>query len=227
MLIQYAYQVGQFQIAGAPDWVKFDRYDLAAKTEGDPPIDQLRFLLQRLLADRFQLRQHWETREAAVYELAVSKPENSRRPDPATARPMRLRGGLRNTPGHTKGYKLTGGDVAGSLTFFLGRLVVDKTGLSGRYDVELEWMPDSVQMQSSPVESSAPSIFTAVQDQLGLKLKPAQGPVPTLVIDGVERPLGTKLLWQSTAPSRSRLGNAVILGLPGARQQLCLRMRDN
>ena len=181
----------QFQIAGAPDWVKSDRYDLAAKAEGDPPIGQLQSLLQRLLADRFQLRQHSETREAALYELVVIKPGKLKTSGPrgcsADETPC---GGLRNTPGHTKGYKLTGGDLAGSLTFLLGRLVVDKTGLSGRYDVELDWTPDSVQMQSSPVESSAPSIFTAVQDQLGLKLRSAQGPVPTLVIDGVERPSG-------------------------------------
>jgi uncharacterized protein (TIGR03435 family) len=96
---------------------------------------------------------------------------------------------LKNSPGRTKGYKLTAGDLAGSLSFFVGRLVLDKTGLTGTYDVDLEWTPERVQMQSlATSEESPPSIFTALQERLGLKLESAKGPVKTLVIDHVERP---------------------------------------
>ena len=211
LLIQYAYGVMQFQISSAPDWVKSDRYDIAAKVEGDPQVRELRAMLQRLLEDRFQLKHHLDTKEAVVYDLVVSKAGKLREAEPGDCPPPLSApssrpggppddapcGSLRKSPGHTKGYKLTTGELAGSLSFLLGRLVLDKTALTGKYDIDLHWTPESVQMQSSappeagpppPVEPTGPSIFTAVQEQLGLKLKSAQGPVKTLVIDRVERP---------------------------------------
>jgi uncharacterized protein (TIGR03435 family) len=96
---------------------------------------------------------------------------------------------LRNTPGHTKGYKLTAGDLADSLAFFLGRPVIDKTGLTGRYDVELVWTPESVQTRTAPTPDPAPPpMAIALQLQLGLKLEPAKGRIRMFVIDSVERP---------------------------------------
>ena len=199
LLMQYAYDVMQFQISGAPGWVKSDRYDVAAKVDADPQVRDIRPMLQRLLEDRFQLQYHWDTQKATVYDLVVRKPGKLREAAPGGCSPSLSRpgappddapcGGLRNTPGHTKGYKLTASDLAGALSFFLGRSVVDKTALSGKYDIDLQWTPESVEMQSPapPVESSAPSIFRALQDQLGLKLESAQGPVKTLVIDHVAR----------------------------------------
>ena len=205
LLIQYAYDVMQFQISGAPDWVKSERYDIATKAEGDPQVDELRAMLQRLLEDRFQLQHHWDTREATVYDLVVSKPGRLKESEPGDC-PSILSpsgsqpgappddapcGALRNSPGRTKGYKLTAADLAGSLSFFLGRLVRDKTALTGKYDIDLRWTPESLQMQSpAPAEPAGPSIFTAIQEQLGLKLKSAQGPVKTLVVDRVEKPSG-------------------------------------
>jgi len=143
----------QFQISGAPDWVKADRYDMAAKAEGDPPVRELRAMLQRLLEDRFQLKRHWDTKEAAVYDLVVSKAGKLREAEPGVCLPILSApgsrpggppddapcGGLRNSPGQTKGYKLTTGDLAGGLSFYLGRLVLDKTGLTGKYDIDLQW----------------------------------------------------------------------------------------
>jgi uncharacterized protein (TIGR03435 family) len=201
LLIQYAYDTTEFQISGAPDWVKSEHWDIAAKGEGDPQVPEIRELLQRLLEDRFQLKYHWDTKDAAAYQLVVSKTVKLREAEPgdcpsilsAPGPPAGISdapcGGLRNTPGHTKGYKLTAGDLAGGLSFFLGRPVLDKTGLTGKYDIELQWTPESVQMQSAAAtEAGPPSIFTALQEQLGLKLESARAPVKFLVIDHVERP---------------------------------------
>jgi uncharacterized protein (TIGR03435 family) len=202
LLIQYAYDVMQFQISGAPAWVKSDRYDIAAKAEGDRQVREIRAMLQRLLEDRFQLKYHWDTKEAAVYYLVVSKAGKLREAEPGDCPPPLSApssrsagppdapcGSLMNSPGHTKGYKLTAGDLAGSLSFFLGRLVLDKTALTGKYDIALQWTPEPVQTQSAaPPEAGPPSIFTALQEQLGLKLESAKGPVKTLVIDHGARP---------------------------------------
>ena len=97
-------------------------------------------------------------------------------------------GELMNAPRHTKGYRVPATELAGGLSFFLGRLVRDKTGLEGKYDIELEWTPDGVLLQSPPPTTGPPSIFTALQQQLGLKLESARGPVKILVIDHVGRP---------------------------------------
>jgi uncharacterized protein (TIGR03435 family) len=191
LLIQYAYDVMQFQISGAPGWVQSDRYDISAKAEGDSQVSEIRGMLQRLLEDRFQLKYHWETKEAAAYHLVVSKAGKLRESGPGDCPPSADGpcGTLRNSPGNTKGYKLTSGELAGSLSFFVGRPVLDKTGLTGKYDIELQWTPERVQLQSpAPSEESSPSIFTALQEQLGLKLESAKGPMKTLVIDHVERP---------------------------------------
>jgi uncharacterized protein (TIGR03435 family) len=159
-------------------------------------------MLRSLLEDRFQLKTHWETREAAVYDLIVSKAAKLKEAQPGDCPPFLHTpssrpgespddapcGSLMNVPGHTKGYKLTSADLAGGLSFFLGRLVHDKTGLTGKYDIELQWTPDEALLQSSPPESGPPSIFTAIQQQLGVKLESARGPAKILVIDHIERP---------------------------------------
>ena len=203
LLIQYAYDVMQFQISGAPGWVQSDRYDIAAKAEGGPQVSEIRAMLQRLLADRFQLKRHWETKDAAVYHLVVSKTGKLRESEPGDCPPPLSSpnsqpggpptdapcGALRNSPGNTKGYKLTAGALAGSLAFFVGRPVLDYTALTGKYDIDLQWTPERVQMQSSASsDESSPSIFTALQEQLGLKLESAKGPIRSLVIDRVEKP---------------------------------------
>ena len=192
----------QSQIVGAPAWVKSDRYDVAAKAESDPPVEGIRAMLRRLLEERFQLKWHWEARQGIVYDLVVSKPgklketsgdcpgilsdEASRANAPPDDAPC---GGLRNTPGHTKGYRLTTEELAASLSFFMQRPVMDKTGLTARYDIELEWTPEATLMQTpDPAPPGPPSIFTALQEQLGLKLEAAKGAVRTLVVDHVAKP---------------------------------------
>lgn len=200
LLIRYAYDMQPFQLVGGPGWVTSDRYDIAAKAAGNPPLPGLQAMLQRLLEDRFQLKYHSETREADGYALVVSKPGKLRESEPGDCPPPSSGphppcGGLRNSPGNTFGYKLTSADLAGSLAFFLRRFVVDRTGLTGKYDVELEWMPDPDPSSALPpdvdrpsVATDRPSIFTALQEQLGLKLEATKGPLRVLVIDHIERP---------------------------------------
>ena len=199
LLISYAYDVMQSQIASTPAWVKSDRFDVTANAENDLPLDVIRAMLRRLLEERFQLKSHWEARPGVVYALSVSRPgklqeargdcpgiltdpasQTNTPPDDAPC------GGLRNTPGRTKGYRLTTEQLAGSLSFFLQRPVVDKTGLTAKYDIELEWTPEATLMQTQ--DAGPPSIFAALQEQLGLKLKSAKGPVRVLVVDHVTRP---------------------------------------
>jgi uncharacterized protein (TIGR03435 family) len=173
LLIQYAYGVRRFQISGAPDWVKSDRYNAAAKAEGDPQVREILAMLQRLLEDRLQLKYHWDTKEAAVHNLVVSKAGKLRDAEPRDCPPPLSVptsrqgvppddapcGSLRSSPGHTQGYKLAASDLAGSLSFLLERSVLDKTALTGKYDIELQWTPESVDF-----ESPAPSIFTALRE---------------------------------------------------------------
>jgi uncharacterized protein (TIGR03435 family) len=179
LLIQYAFQVKRYQISGGPAWVKSDGYDIAAKAEGDPEIRYMPGMVQRLLEDRFQLKYHWETQEGTGYDLFVSKLGKLRESDPGdcpsflTAPDSRPHeppdppcGYLPNTPGHTSGRKLTSANLADALAFFPEAFVVDKTNLTGKYDIDLRWTPESVQMRSPapPVETTGPSIFTALRE---------------------------------------------------------------
>jgi uncharacterized protein (TIGR03435 family) len=192
LLIEYAFQVKRYQVYDAPDWAKSDGYDIAAKAEGDPDIRYMPGMLQRLLEDRFQLKYHWQTKEGAGYDLVVSKPGKLRESEPGDCPSIVSAnapcGYLPNIPGHTSGRELTTANLADALAFFIQAFVVDKTNLTGKYDIDLEWTPEPALMQSTPPEPAGPSIFTALQEQLGLKLESAKGPVKTLVIDHIERP---------------------------------------
>ena len=201
MLIHYAFQLQPYQITDIPRSIKSEHYDVDAKpAEAHPNFDDIPLMLQGLLEDRFQLKYHWETREQTVYDLVVMKPGKLRATilksdcPPPLSNPEWLPkdapcGGLENSSGHTKGYNLTAGDLADNLSWLLSKPVSDKTNLAGRYDVELRWTPESVEMSSSgPADQDAPDVFKAVQEQLGLKLQSSRGPVRVIVIDRVEKP---------------------------------------
>jgi len=182
-LIRNAYGVLPFQLLGEPKWSESDRFDIDAKNASGQQItqDTLKPLLQGLLADRFQLKAHWETREAPVYELVV---END---GPKFKAHVGASEGGMNTsraPGKVamRGTGVPMADLAGNLGFHLQRFVIDETHLSGLYDFLLHWDPDAVE------DSSEPSLATAMHEQLGLRLKPGRGPVRMLVIDRAERP---------------------------------------
>jgi bla regulator protein BlaR1 len=228
-LIEFAYNIKDPQLSGAPGWTGSERYDVEAKEE-DSSADarqklgpeqrerQLRLMVQSLLADRFKLKVTRETKELPVYALVVAKngpklkettitPDDDAGPSPP---------GPPGPPGpqqHKRMAMMGRGQLtmsgvpisllADSLSRIVGRNVIDKTGLTGNYDVSLKWTPDPGQGPMfpgaggpegrppdapPPPDPSGPSIFTALQEQLGLKLEPEKGPVETFAIEHVERP---------------------------------------
>jgi uncharacterized protein (TIGR03435 family) len=162
-------------------------------------------MLQTLLADRFQLKLHREMRELPVYNLLIGR-NGAKLPlsrgndcfdpiaDPkAFIAPATLPcGGFRNASNQMAGKKITMSHFTANLSKYLGRAVMDKTGLDGAYDISLQWTPDETQAFSptgpAAADSSGPSISSAVQEQLGLRLESAKGPVEVLVIDHAEKP---------------------------------------
>jgi uncharacterized protein (TIGR03435 family) len=192
-LIANAYGVRPDQISGGPDWSASYHYDIEAKvvpadgTALQPLTKEQRILMLRsLLADRFKLDVHTETKEQPIYELVVARngPKlQPAKPDQSTRMTM-------NASGKSTMETADLSALVFQLSSQLGRPVVDKTGLTGKYEIKLEWTRDQGpgSNDSTSTDSSGPSIFTAVQEQLGLKLNSTKGPVDTLVIDHVEQP---------------------------------------
>jgi bla regulator protein blaR1 len=194
-LIQTAYMLKDFQISGGPSWLGSDLYDISAKPEQPAPWEQVLQMIQSLLAERFQLAIRRETREMPAYALVVAKNgPKMKAADEAAAKVIRIRRGLLTAPQADMRM------LAGQLSNFLGRNVIDKTGLTGLYDVKLEWVPDEYQIAmfsgmgvpegfgAPPADWHGPSIFTALEEQLGLKLESQKGPVEMFMIERVERP---------------------------------------
>ena len=196
LLIAAAYDLNPRTISGGPAWIGSDHYDIAAVTPGDvrPSRDQQMAMLRNLLTERFKLTFHREQKVFSIYVLDVAKSgpklkKSTAPPDDApalisTVYPQRVLLPARNA---------TMGEFTSLMQrAILDRPVVDKTGLSGKYDFDLEWAPDESQFGGdlSPASADAPSppFFTAIQQQLGLKLEATRGPVEALVVDTVERP---------------------------------------
>jgi uncharacterized protein (TIGR03435 family) len=204
-IIETAYSVRDFQILGGPGWLNSERYDVSARSAphdaqtgpGDSPnrVADTRLRLQTLLAERFKLNIHRETRHVPIYALVVGK-SGSKLIEGETAVSERSTGGIRAACGQMTGTMASMANLAVYLERQLRRPVVDRTGLSGRYNFQLEWTPDSGPCSTpldgsgpgAPVNSSdGPSIFTAVQEKLGLKLESTKGPVTVIVIDHAEK----------------------------------------
>jgi uncharacterized protein (TIGR03435 family) len=185
-LVAYAYDLKSYQIVGSPSWADSDRYDIAAKADGEGTLtrDQVRQRLQPLLADRFQLKFHHEMKEMSVYALVAGKNGPKLKESAPDATTLLT---LRSTGNRTAEMTVSKGDMGQLARQFsngngVDRPVLDRTGLSGTYDYKLTWAADP------PPDSDAPSIFTALQEQLGLKLEPTKAPIDTLVIDHAEKP---------------------------------------
>jgi bla regulator protein blaR1 len=202
----------QTTIVGTPNWVDSEHFDIEAETPGNPSEAEKRLMIQSLLADRFKLAVHHETRQFPVFALLLA--ESAKRgpqlqphgddakcfdlssgppPVPGSdgAPPMPPCGNFGVIPGAS--WSLVGGNVtmqmlAKTLSYMQGidRAVIDRTGLSGNFEVRLDWTPQVA--LSEPDASAAPSLFTAIKEQLGLKLEPQTGLVDVLVIDHVEEP---------------------------------------
>ena len=216
LLIRNAYRVQDFQIVGGPDWLGTARFDVVAKAEGgNPSQEELQLMLRSLLADRFKLVVRPDTREMPTYSLVPARADGKtgaqlRRSDancsgPANAPSAPPAPGQLPTCGSMVGFgnlKARGSTMpalATALSTFAGRIVVDRTGLAGGYDVDLNWTPDQiprpagggdqpVQVNGATIDSNGSSLFTALQEQLGLKLESAKGPVDVLVVERAEKP---------------------------------------
>ncbi len=187
-----------FEVASIKPSDGSERYDIVAKPEGEGDVtpDQLKPMIQALLAERFKLTLHRETKELPVYALVVAK--NGPKLQEVEGGPTKTKGAqMRMGRGLLNAQAVSMTMLATSLSNQLGRSVIDKTGLTGNYDVKLEWTPDEGQSfgpkeggpegAPPPPSASGPSIFTAVQEQLGLKLEPQKGPVEILIIDRIEK----------------------------------------
>jgi uncharacterized protein (TIGR03435 family) len=190
-LLKEAYGIRDFQIASAPSWIDSERFDIQARSSDAGGDKQVRLMLQSLLADRFKLLAHRESRDLQAYVLTVAK--NGSKLTAAAQHPEGASGVRIRGSGRLTGTQATTGQLAQALSdihlngsTILDRPVLDLTGLSGTYDFTLEWTPDLAASDST--DRSGPSIFTAVQEQLGLKLEKQKAPVDIFVIDHVEKP---------------------------------------
>jgi uncharacterized protein (TIGR03435 family) len=221
-MILIAYEVQDYQIAGAPGWIDSEHYDVQAKAGSNPSVQQMEGpMLRHLLEERFRLVLHRETRQLPTYMLSVAKTgsklqpskegscipydTNSPPPTPNPGEPRPAFCGFQRTPAEglnraldAKGVTMVvlATNLSRTFTAALGRNVIDGTGLTGTFDFHLTWAMDSpasapgTAENTSHPDSTAPSIFVALQEQLGLRLEPTKGPVEVLVIDHIEKPSG-------------------------------------
>ena len=216
MLIERAYGLQGFQLSGGPGWAGTVRYNIEAKP--DTPVgNEWREMLQNLLADRFHLAFHRETKELPIYALVLAKKDRQigpgmveskeggctvRDPSKPLGPPGRGQlpccGNVMGGSGQLTGTAANVGDVAMMLSLSVGRKVIDKTGLTGQYDITLHYTPDENERSllappgapppPAPADTAGLSLFTALQEQLGLKLDSQKGPVEIFVIDRAEKP---------------------------------------
>ena len=215
-IIRNAWNITNDQIIGGPDWLDSDRFDITAKASRPFAQEQARAMLQALLADRFGLVTHGETRELPVYLLVLARKDGALGPQMKKAEvdcaalfasvaaggkmPERLPNGnlpcgisVRGGQGLVTGNGVAMEQLARNLVGGVGRIVVDKTGLPGYYDFNLTFAPEGPPpppgAPAGPApDPGAPSLFTAMQEQLGLKLEPGRAPISVLVIDRAQRP---------------------------------------
>jgi uncharacterized protein (TIGR03435 family) len=189
--IRGAFDIPEFQIIGGPKWVDQDRYYIEAKASVPAGDHELMLMLRTLLADRFKLAFHREQREVPGYRLVLVKgglKAQASAPDHDSVG--------RSQRGRIEADAYTLNQLAFKLAEVLQQPVIDATGIPGRYDFRLEWTADDMQPKAPldeprPVkrpEAGGPTVFSALQEQLGLKLESAKVPAPVLVIDSAERP---------------------------------------
>lgn len=216
-MIVIAWRLQPFQVSGGPAWMESLHWDVSAKPDHQPKQDELALMIQALLEDRFQLKFRRETKEMPIYALVLarkdgklgpglteSKEGSCAQPDlnkpPAPPEPGKpptvFCGGMFMSQRSLKASGIPVANMIPMLSRTLGRTVVDKTELTGKYDITLEFTPDeSLALQPPPdapkpppSDSAGPSLFTALQEQLGLKLESQKGPVEMFVIDSAEKP---------------------------------------
>jgi len=233
-IIQIAYQIQPFQLVGAPGWIDTEHFDIVAKAPAGTPLagppgsggpGPMQMMLRNLLADRFKLKAHTESREMPMYALVLARKDGKLGPrlkaSTVDCAALRGRGPGGQPPGPPPGPPVPGErpqcgmmmgfgslaaggvpmtQLATSLSQRVGRTVIDKTGLTGLYEFNLDFTPEQMPQGGQgpaappgapplpPVDPNGPSIYTALQEQLGLKLDSQRGPVDVIVVDSVDRP---------------------------------------
>jgi uncharacterized protein (TIGR03435 family) len=196
-LIQIAYDLKPFQLAGAPGWAGTEQYDVQARATQPTDDRGIRAMLRTLLEDRFKLKLHRETRTLPFYALEVARKSDRLREVESEETPQARISMFPN--GSEMFMRLTGeqttmaqvSDVLTAVLLASGRPVIDRTGLRGRYIFTLDWAPDPPPATGTAAAASLPSgptLQTAIREQLGLRLSEEKGPLDVLVIEGVERP---------------------------------------
>ena len=188
-LISRAWEIDMSEIYGGPNWIDSESYDINAKIPAEfvRAYNKVPQMMQNLLAERFRLRIHREPRQIAGYQLLLAKKglrmENAR-PDQKDSSSMN------SNNSNLKAQNVTMEAFARYLSRNrdIGKIVADKTGLTGGFNFELEWTPERIESSPDPSTDDHPSIFTAIQDRLGLKLEPGRVDVLTIVIDRAEKP---------------------------------------
>ena len=209
-IIRVAYGVSDYLLVDAPNWIRDERYDIVAKGDVNAGRDQLLLMLRSLLAERVKLSIHRETRELPQYAIVMAKADGTLGPRlrPAAAdcpalltaaqrgialpKSDRLLCGYQVRPNRIAIGGQTLEQIAGFLWPQVQRVVINRTSLQGRFDADLDFAMEppagATALTGDAPPSDLPSIFTAFQEQLGLKLEPAKGPMEVLVVDRVERP---------------------------------------
>jgi uncharacterized protein (TIGR03435 family) len=192
-MVRYAYDVQENQISGGPAWFDSDRWDIAAIAGREITEDERRLMLQTFLGDRFKMTIRHEMKEMPVYALVVAKGGSKLTPGTA-GNPERVELSVSGAGlNQMRGQSVSVSTMAKLLTRPTGRIVINRTGIAGSFDYQLEWVPDPANMPmingAKPDGSNlnAASIFTAVQEQLGLRLEATKGPVEILVIERAEK----------------------------------------
>jgi uncharacterized protein (TIGR03435 family) len=181
-LIQIAWGVEDYEVSGGPAWLTTDWYDIEAKAPGTAARPEMTLMLQSLLIDRFKLQLRHTTKDLAVYELRVDK--NGPRLKP-------LQNGEASQCSRDNSFSCgieTPAQLAKSLRYLMDRPIIDQTGLDGRFDILLDFDVYSSRGQTPPPDFDKPSVFKALQDQLGLRLVPQKTSFPVLVVEGIQRP---------------------------------------
>lgn len=211
-LVQFAYNLSKVRIAGGPEWMDSEFWEIEAKPLSPATLDEMRVMVKALLADRFKLKTRIESRELSVLDLRAARRDGKLGPGatapnctPVGARTLEslreageiacgpsstFAAGLDGTTAHRlNGVTLSG--LASYLEGFTGRVVRDRTGISGAYDIRLKYFVDVSHIPSArpTLQPSAPPLPTALEEQLGLKLESTRAPVDVLVIESVARPM--------------------------------------
>lgn len=212
-LIRTAWNLEAYRVVGGPDWLRRAHFDIEATAGADVPIERARLMLKALLAERFELRARLEPREMRTYALVLNRNDGrlgprlqsasaaacvNRRPGPTPAGELPTCGQLRSGPNRLSGRSVTMQELSARLSGISGRPVIDKTGLTGPLDVDLEWTPSEAARAAvealtpgappEPIDPNRPALLTAVDEQLGLRLQSTRGMVDVLVIENAERP---------------------------------------